>query len=163
MSAENEETLTGTVKWFNDAKGFGFIEHDSGDDVFVHYSVIESEGFKTLKDGEEVTYELKRGPKGFHAANVIRKAALDSDGDSSATAEAGAANASRLEAAVEKETIQNSETEILEIDESTASSSESLENDISSAAGGNVVRVATIASLGTSRVAGTNSDNNSDS
>ena len=62
----------GLVKWFNDAKGFGFIEHPSGKDVFVHYSVIETEGFKTLKDGEEVTYEMKEGPKGFHAVIVQR-------------------------------------------------------------------------------------------
>ena len=62
----------GVVKWFNDAKGFGFIEHDSGKDVFVHYSVIESDGFKTLKDGEEVDYELKEGEKGLHAARVVR-------------------------------------------------------------------------------------------
>ncbi len=62
----------GVVKWFNDAKGFGFIEHDSGKDVFVHYSVIESDGFKTLKDGEEVEYELKEGDKGLHAARVVR-------------------------------------------------------------------------------------------
>ena len=63
---------TGTVKWFNDAKGFGFIEHTDGKDVFVHFSVIESEGFKTLKDGEEVLYEIKEGPKGLHAAKVQR-------------------------------------------------------------------------------------------
>jgi CspA family cold shock protein len=66
------DTLKGTVKWFNDAKGFGFIEHTSGKDVFVHYSVIEAEGFKTLKDGEEVEYEIKEGPKGFHAMRVQR-------------------------------------------------------------------------------------------
>jgi len=66
------ETLKGVVKWFNDAKGFGFIEHTSGKDVFVHYSVIISEGFKTLKDGEEVDYEIKEGPKGLHAAKVVR-------------------------------------------------------------------------------------------
>jgi len=63
---------TGTVKWFNDAKGFGFIEHTSGKDVFVHYSVIDTEGFKTLKDGEEVEYEIKEGPKGLHAMRVQR-------------------------------------------------------------------------------------------
>lgn len=62
----------GVVKWFNDAKGFGFIEHQTGRDVFVHYSVIESEGFKTLKDGEEVEYEIKEGPKGLHAVKVQR-------------------------------------------------------------------------------------------
>ncbi len=66
------ELLRGVVKWFNDAKGFGFVEHETGRDVFVHYSVIESEGFKTLKDGEEVEYELKEGEKGLHAARVIR-------------------------------------------------------------------------------------------
>jgi cold shock protein len=68
----DSETIKGVVKWFNDAKGFGFIEHSTGKDVFVHYSVIESDGFKTLKDGEEVLYELKEGPKGLHAAKVIR-------------------------------------------------------------------------------------------
>ncbi len=66
------ELLRGVVKWFNDAKGFGFIEHSSGRDVFVHYSVIEWDGFKTLKDGEEVDYELCEGDKGLHAAKVLR-------------------------------------------------------------------------------------------
>ena len=66
------ELQRGVVKWFNDAKGFGFIEHESGRDVFVHYSVITQDGFKTLKDGEEVDYELKEGEKGLHAARVVR-------------------------------------------------------------------------------------------
>jgi CspA family cold shock protein len=66
------ETLRGVVKWFNDAKGFGFIEHKSGKDVFVHYSAIQSEGFKTLKDGETVEYELQEGDKGLNAARVFR-------------------------------------------------------------------------------------------
>ena len=69
------ELERGVVKWFNDAKGFGFIEHSSGRDVFVHYSVIEWDGFKTLKDGEEVDYELCEGDKGLHAAKVVRVAA----------------------------------------------------------------------------------------
>jgi CspA family cold shock protein len=72
MSDSESSTLKGTVKWFNDAKGFGFIEHTSGRDVFVHYSVIASEGFKTLKDGETVEYELKEGPKGLQASKVLR-------------------------------------------------------------------------------------------
>ena len=72
MSDSESNTLTGTVKWFNDAKGFGFIEHTSGKDVFVHYSVISTEGFKTLKDGETVKYELTEGPKGFQASLVER-------------------------------------------------------------------------------------------
>ena len=69
---DNNEKLKGVVKWFNDAKGFGFIEHTTGRDVFVHYSVIEQEGFKTLEDGEEVEYEVKEGPKGLHAVKVSR-------------------------------------------------------------------------------------------
>lgn len=69
---ENSERLKGVVKWFNDAKGFGFIEHNTGRDVFVHYSVISQDGFKTLEDGEEVEYEVKEGPKGLHAVKVSR-------------------------------------------------------------------------------------------
>lgn len=66
------QLLHGTVKWFNNAKGFGFVEHETGQDVFVHYSVIQTDGFKTLKDGEEVHYELAEGTKGLHAAKVYR-------------------------------------------------------------------------------------------
>ena len=66
------QVLTGKVKWFNDAKGWGFIEHHTGKDVFVHYSVIETEGFRSLKDGEEVEYELKEGDKGLNASRVAR-------------------------------------------------------------------------------------------
>ncbi len=61
---------TGTVKWFNDQKGFGFISREDGDDVFVHYSEIVSEGFKTLSENQEVTFDIKEGPKGLQAANV---------------------------------------------------------------------------------------------
>jgi CspA family cold shock protein len=78
MSDSESSTLKGTVKWFNDAKGFGFIAHSSGRDVFVHYSVIASEGFKTLKDGETVEYELKEGPKGLQASKVLRTASPES-------------------------------------------------------------------------------------
>ncbi len=63
---------TGSVKWFNNAKGFGFITQGGEEDIFVHYSQIQQEGFKTLKQGEVVEFELRRGPKGLHAANVIR-------------------------------------------------------------------------------------------
>ena len=63
----------GRVKWFNDAKGFGFIEQDGGDDVFVHFSAIEGDGFKTLSEGEEGVFEITEGPKGLQAANVIKK------------------------------------------------------------------------------------------
>ena len=62
----------GTVKWFNDAKGFGFIaQQDGGDDVFVHYSVIQGDGFKTLTEGQPVNFEYQQGPKGLHATNVV--------------------------------------------------------------------------------------------
>ena len=62
--------LEGTVKWFNESKGFGFIEQDGGKDVFVHYSSIASEGFKTLNEGDRVQFEITEGPKGPAAANV---------------------------------------------------------------------------------------------
>lgn len=64
------EQVTGTVKWFNDEKGFGFIEQDGGNDVFVHYSVILSEGRKTLQDGQKVTMTVSQGDKGLQASNV---------------------------------------------------------------------------------------------
>lgn len=62
----------GKVKWFNDAKGFGFIEQEGGTDVFVHYSAIEMDGFKTLKQGQDVEFEVKEGAKGPQATNVMK-------------------------------------------------------------------------------------------
>jgi CspA family cold shock protein len=64
--------MQGTVKWFNNVKGYGFIGRDGGPDVFVHYSGIEGEGYKTLNEGDAVEFEIVQGPKGPQAANVTR-------------------------------------------------------------------------------------------
>ena len=63
----------GTVKWFNERKGFGFIEQEAGKDVFVHYSAISGSGFKTLNEGDKVQFEIVDGPKGPAAANVTKQ------------------------------------------------------------------------------------------
>jgi len=62
--------VKGTVKWFNEKKGYGFLSRDDGDDVFVHYSAIEKKGFKTLREGQSVEFEIQDGPKGPQAVNV---------------------------------------------------------------------------------------------
>ena len=66
------DRLQGTVKWFNNAKGYGFIGRDEGADVFVHYSAISSEGYKSLQEGDRVEFEITQGPKGPQAANVAK-------------------------------------------------------------------------------------------
>ena len=62
----------GKVKWFNDSKGYGFIEQENGEDVFVHFSAVQQDGFKSLKTGEKVEFEIVQGPKGPQAANVVK-------------------------------------------------------------------------------------------
>lgn len=62
----------GTVKWFNSEKGFGFISVEGEDDVFVHFSAIQSEGYKTLEEGQKVEFEVVEGPRGFQASNVVK-------------------------------------------------------------------------------------------
>ena len=63
----------GTVKWFNDAKGYGFISQEGGEDVFVHHTAIQMDGFRTLKEGERVEFDVTQGPKGLQAANVRKR------------------------------------------------------------------------------------------
>jgi cold shock protein len=65
------DQVSGTVKWFNDSKGFGFISQDNGQDVFVHYSAINADGHKTLREGQKVTMKVTEGAKGLQAENVI--------------------------------------------------------------------------------------------
>ncbi len=67
------ERFQGVVKWFNAAKGYGFIGRDGGEDVFVHYSAIESDGYKRLEKGQKVEFSIEDGPKGLQAANVVPK------------------------------------------------------------------------------------------
>ncbi len=62
----------GKVKWFNSQKGYGFIEMENGNDVFVHYNAIQGQGFKTLEEGDSVEFEIREGPKGEQAENVVR-------------------------------------------------------------------------------------------
>ena len=67
---------TGTVKWFNNAKGYGFVTPDNGDqDIFVHFSAIDMEGYRTLKEGQKVEFEVQQGPKGLHAQNLHQASA----------------------------------------------------------------------------------------
>jgi CspA family cold shock protein len=65
------ERVTGTVKWFNASKGYGFIERQGGPDVFVHFTAIQSDGFRTLQEGQRVEFSIEKGPKGLQAANVV--------------------------------------------------------------------------------------------
>jgi CspA family cold shock protein len=65
------ERIIGTVKWFNTSKGYGFIEREGGPDVFVHYSAIQSDGFRNLSEGQQVEFDIEQGPKGPQASNVV--------------------------------------------------------------------------------------------
>jgi cold shock protein len=74
IAQQDEETEVkeqGTVKWFNASKGYGFIQRQTGEDVFVHYSAIQSEGYRSLNEGQAVEFEVRKGPKGLQAENVV--------------------------------------------------------------------------------------------
>ena len=79
------ERARGVVKWFNDSKGYGFITSPTGEDVFVHYSAINGDGFKTLTEGQEVEFDLQTGPKGLQALNVSKLTDMAGTRNSSAT------------------------------------------------------------------------------
>ncbi len=66
------ERVTGTVKWFNSTKGYGFISREDGDDVFVHHSAIQTEGYRSLEEGQRVDFTIERGPKGLQATQVVK-------------------------------------------------------------------------------------------
>lgn len=65
------ERIVGTVKWFNASKGYGFIEHEGSEDVFVHYSALQADGYRSLDEGQRVEFSIERGPKGLQASNVV--------------------------------------------------------------------------------------------
>jgi len=67
------ERIIGTVKWFNGSKGYGFLSQPDGADVFVHYSAIQSDGYRTLQEGQKVEFSIEKGPKGLQASNVVVK------------------------------------------------------------------------------------------
>jgi CspA family cold shock protein len=69
---DGRQAMRGTVKWFNESKGYGFIKQPKGDDIFVHFSAIQSQGFRTLHEGDEVEFEVKDSERGPQAANVVR-------------------------------------------------------------------------------------------
>jgi CspA family cold shock protein len=68
---EMSERIVGTVKWFNGSKGYGFISREGGEDVFVHYSAIQADGYRNLVEGQKVEFSVEKGPKGLQAANVV--------------------------------------------------------------------------------------------
>jgi CspA family cold shock protein len=70
---EEQQMSNGSVKWFNDAKGYGFITSDEGSDVFVHFSAIQGDGFRSLAEGDTVSFDIEKGPKGLQAVNVVKQ------------------------------------------------------------------------------------------